>query len=115
MSGRENGDKGLWKGGAKRHKKVLRDNIQCIAKPTIPWPSLRNHRLGLKEEARISRSEYYAEWGHRVSETSILPAARPKREGRRSMCSSSVACAAAKGRESATAAIEKEVRIFATR
>ncbi len=35
MSGRGKGGKGLGKGGAKRHRKVLRDNIQGIAKPAI--------------------------------------------------------------------------------
>ena len=33
MSGRGKGGKGLGKGGAKRHRKVLRDNIQEITKP----------------------------------------------------------------------------------
>ncbi|XP_002720058.1 histone H4-like [Oryctolagus cuniculus] len=35
MSGRSKGGKGLGKGGAKRHCKVLRDNIQGITKPAI--------------------------------------------------------------------------------
>ena len=35
MSGRGKGGKGLEKGGAKRHRKVLRDNIQGITKPAI--------------------------------------------------------------------------------
>jgi len=35
MSGRGLGGKGLGKGGAKRHRKVLRDNIQGITKPAI--------------------------------------------------------------------------------
>ena len=34
-SGRGKGGKGLGKGGAKRHRKILRDNIQCITKPAI--------------------------------------------------------------------------------
>ncbi len=33
MSGK--GGKGLGKGGAKRHRKVLRDNIQGVTKPAI--------------------------------------------------------------------------------
>jgi histone H4 len=33
MSGRGKGGKGLGKGGAKRHLKVLRDNIQGVTKP----------------------------------------------------------------------------------
>jgi len=35
MSGRGKGGKGLGTGGAKRHRKVLRDNIQGITKPAI--------------------------------------------------------------------------------
>ncbi|VDK22946.1 unnamed protein product [Taenia asiatica] len=35
MSGLGKGGKGLGKGGAKRHRKVLRDNIQGITKPAI--------------------------------------------------------------------------------
>lgn len=35
VSGRGKGGKGLGKGGTKRHRKVLRDNIQGITKPAI--------------------------------------------------------------------------------
>lgn len=35
MSGRGKGGKGLGKGGAKRHRKVLRDNIAGVTKPAI--------------------------------------------------------------------------------
>ena len=35
MTGRGKGGKGLGKGGAKRHRKVLRDNIQYITKTNI--------------------------------------------------------------------------------
>eukprot|EP00924_Labyrinthula_sp_SR-Ha-C_P009796 maker-scaffold_117-snap-gene-0.16-mRNA-1 protein AED:0.11 eAED:0.11 QI:0/0/0.5/0.5/0/0/2/28/140 len=35
MSGRGKGGKGLGKGGTKRHRKILRDNIQGITKPAI--------------------------------------------------------------------------------
>ncbi|KAI5435791.1 hypothetical protein KIW84_022278 [Lathyrus oleraceus] len=35
ISRRGKGGKGLGKGGAKRHRKVLRDNIQGITKPAI--------------------------------------------------------------------------------
>ncbi len=35
MSGRGKGGKGLGKGGAKRHRKILRDNISGITKPAI--------------------------------------------------------------------------------
>ncbi len=42
MSGRGKGGKGLGKGGAKRHRKVLRDNIQGITKVCIRSPHLRS-------------------------------------------------------------------------
>ena len=35
MSGRGKGKKGLGKGGAKRHRKIMRDNIQGISKPAM--------------------------------------------------------------------------------
>jgi histone H4 len=35
MSTGGKGGKGLGKGGAKRHRKILRDNIQGITKPAI--------------------------------------------------------------------------------
>ena len=35
MSGRGGGGKGLGKGGTKRHRVILRDNIQGIAKGSI--------------------------------------------------------------------------------
>ena len=35
MSGRGKGGKGLGKGGAKRHRKVLRDNIQGITVSSV--------------------------------------------------------------------------------
>lgn len=40
MSGRGKGGKGLGKGGAKRHRKILRDNIQGITKPAIRTSTL---------------------------------------------------------------------------
>jgi len=35
FEGRGKGGKGLGKGGAKRHRKILRDNIEGITKPAI--------------------------------------------------------------------------------
>ncbi|XP_062557341.1 histone H4-like [Armigeres subalbatus] len=49
LTGRGKGGKGFGKGGAKRHRKVLRDNMQGIPKPAIR----RLARLG---------------WGKRISE-----------------------------------------------
>jgi hypothetical protein len=46
------GGKGLGKGGAKRHRKILRDNIQGITKPAIRRLARRG---GVK---RISASEF---------------------------------------------------------
>jgi len=38
MTGRGKGGKGLGKGGAKRHRKVLRDNIQASpSPPSVVW------------------------------------------------------------------------------
>jgi histone H4 len=47
------GGKGLGKGGAKRHRKILRDNIQGITKPAIRRLARRG---GVK---RISASKLY--------------------------------------------------------
>ena len=52
MSGPGKGSKGLGKGGAKRHRKILPDNIQDITKPSI-------HRLAHSVEVkRISGLVY---------------------------------------------------------
>jgi histone H3/H4 len=53
MSGRGKGDKGLGKGGAKRHRKVLRDKIQSITKPAI-------RRLALKVVLQHNKSDHVA-------------------------------------------------------
>ena len=46
MSGRGKGGKGLGKGGAKRHRKVLRDNIQgARALPALPGGLLRSRSV----------------------------------------------------------------------
>ena len=58
MSGRGKGGKGLGKGGAKRHRKVLRDNIQGITKPAIRRLERRGgvKRIsGLSEDPLIKR------------------------------------------------------------
>ena len=57
MTGRGKGGKGLGKGGAKRHRKVLRDNIQGITKPAIRRLARRGgvKRISglIYEEARV--------------------------------------------------------------
>ena len=45
MTGRGKGGKGLGKGGAKRHRKVLRDNIQVNITESITMYSLHNCRI----------------------------------------------------------------------
>ena len=52
MSARGKGGKGVGKGGAKRHRKIIRDNIQGITKPAIRRLARRG---GVK---RISGSIY---------------------------------------------------------
>jgi histone H4 len=52
MSGRGKGGKGLGKGGAKRHRKVLRDNIQGITKPAIRRLARRGGVKRIYEETR---------------------------------------------------------------
>ncbi|GBP92419.1 hypothetical protein EVAR_66815_1 [Eumeta japonica] len=59
MTGRGKGGKGLGKGGAKRHRKVLRDNIQGITKPAIRRPAGRREtyiRSDLRRDARSAES-----------------------------------------------------------
>ena len=54
------GGKGLGKGGAKRHRKILRDNIQGITKPAIRRLARRG---GVK---RISASKFWSQSLHQV-------------------------------------------------
>lgn len=67
MSGRGKGGKGLGKGGAKRHRKVLRDNIQGITKPAIRRLARRG---GVK---RISGLIYEVRHAPRSVRPTILP------------------------------------------
>ncbi|KAI6679273.1 hypothetical protein NL676_033154 [Syzygium grande] len=58
MSGRGKGGKGLDKGGAKRHRKVLRNNIQGIMKPGDraagpPWRGEADQRVDLRGDVRV--------------------------------------------------------------
>lgn len=61
MTGRGKGGKGLGKGGAKRHRKILRDNIQGITKPAIRRLARRG---GVK---RISASTWFLLGWHALS------------------------------------------------
>jgi histone H4 len=62
MSGRGKGGKGLGKGGAKRHRLVLRDNIQSVTKPAIRRLARRGgvKRLSglIYEETRATLKEF---------------------------------------------------------
>eukprot|EP00919_Chromeraceae_sp_WS-2016_P032960 GHVR01077924.1.p1 GENE.GHVR01077924.1~~GHVR01077924.1.p1 ORF type:complete len:104 (+),score=10.60 GHVR01077924.1:29-340(+) len=96
MSGRGKGGKGLGKGGAKRHRKVLRDNIQGITKPAIRRLARRGgvKRIasGIYEEIRgilkqflenvIRDSVTYCEHARRKTVTSLDVVYALKRQGR---------------------------------
>jgi len=56
MSGRGKGGKGLGKGGAKRHRKVLRDNIQGITVRRLVLALCAFRPTGLRPPPRICRS-----------------------------------------------------------
>ena len=96
ISGRGKGGKGLWKGGAKRHCKVLHDNIQGITKPVIRHLA---HQGGVKhisgliyEETRsvlkvflknvIRDSVTYTEHARRKSVTAMDVVYALKRQGK---------------------------------
>ncbi|KAJ0169105.1 hypothetical protein K1T71_015111 [Dendrolimus kikuchii] len=79
MTGRGKGGKGLGKGGAKRHRKVLRDNIQGITKPAI-----RQTRGVLKVflENVIRDAVTYTEHAKRKTVTAMDVVYALKRQGR---------------------------------
>lgn len=95
MSGRGKGEAGLGKGGAKRHRRLLRDQIQGVTKPAIRRLARRGgvKRIssGMYEETRailknflerlIRQGTTYAEHGRRstVSAADIVSAL--KRQG----------------------------------
>ena len=96
MSGRGKGGKGLGKGGAKRHRKILRDNIQGITKPAIRRLARRGgvKRISglIYEEVRsvlksflesvIRDSVTYTEHAKRKTVTSLDVVYALKRQGR---------------------------------
>ncbi|KAJ7767018.1 histone-fold-containing protein [Mycena maculata] len=104
MSGRGKGGKGLGKGGAKRHRKILRDNIQVLTSPLaegITKPAIRRlaRRGGVKrisgliyEETRgvlkiflenvIRDSVTYTEHAKRKTVTALDVVYALKRSGR---------------------------------
>ena len=96
MSGRGKGGKGLGKGGAKKHRKVLRDNIQGITKPDIRRLARRggNKRISglIYEETRgtlkvflqntINDAVIYTEHAKRKTVTALDVVYALKRQGR---------------------------------
>ncbi|RWQ95248.1 histone-fold-containing protein [Paecilomyces variotii] len=102
MTGRGKGGKGLGKGGAKRHRKILRDNIQGITKPAIRRLARRggvkrisaiaNRPLVIYEETRgvlksflesvIRDAVTYTEHAKRKTVTSLDVVYALKRQGR---------------------------------
>ncbi|XP_050095554.1 histone H3 isoform X2 [Anopheles aquasalis] len=98
MTGRGKGGKGLGKGGAKRHRKVLRDNIQGITKPAIRRLARRGgvKRISglIYEETRgvlkvflenvIRDAVTYTEHAKRKTVTAMDVVYALKRQGRRS-------------------------------
>nr|XP_014337071.1 PREDICTED: uncharacterized protein LOC102270329 isoform X1 [Bos mutus] len=101
MSGRGKGGKGLGKGGAKRHRKVLRDNIQGITKPAIRRLARRGgvKRISglIYEETRgvlkvflenvIRDAVTYTEHAKRKTVTAMDVVYALKRQGRRALTS----------------------------
>ena len=73
MSGRGKGGKGLGKGGAKRHRKILRDNIQGITKPAIRRLARRG---GVKRISGLIYEEY-----RRVLQAFFLLSAKRRPDG----------------------------------
>merc|ERR1712135_202533 len=81
MSGRGKGGKGLGKGGAKRHRKVLRDNIQGITKPAIRRLARRGV-LKVFLESVIRDAVTYTEHAKRKTVTAMDVVYALKRQGR---------------------------------
>ncbi|XP_063786342.1 uncharacterized protein LOC134934962 [Pseudophryne corroboree] len=104
MSGRGKGGKGLGKGGAKRHRKVLRDNIQGITKPAIRRLARRGgvKRISglIYEETRgvlkvflenvIRDAVTYTEHAKRKTVTAMDVVYALKRQGRRGPAASTI-------------------------
>ena len=97
MSGRGKGGKGLGKGGTKHHRKVLRDNIQGITKPSNPsscpqrwcqvylWSVLRGDTRGVLKvflENVIRDAVTYTEHAKRKTVTAMDVVYALKRQGR---------------------------------
>ena len=96
MSGRGKGGKGLGKGGAKRHRKVMKDTIGGITKPAIRRLARRGGvkrisaliyaevRTVLKSflESVVRDAVTYTEHAHRKTVTALDVVYALKRQGR---------------------------------
>ncbi|XP_029108276.1 uncharacterized protein LOC108926489 [Scleropages formosus] len=117
MSGRGKGGKGLGKGGAKRHRKVLRDNIQGITKPAIRRLARRGgvKRISglIYEETRgvlkvflenvIRDAVTYTEHAKRKTVTAMDVVYALKRQGRRTATARHRSCCIVMARTKQTA------------
>ena len=72
MSGRGKGGKGLGKGGAKRHRKVLRDNIQGITKPAIRRLARRGGVKRIASKRLVLRCRKQNKYNQRGGTTTCL-------------------------------------------
>jgi hypothetical protein len=81
MFGMGKGGKGLGKGGAKRHRKVLRDNIEGISRPAIRRLARRGgvKRLSglVYEETRTVLKDFLTDVSATPSPTRSTPIAGP--------------------------------------
>ncbi|KAJ7797437.1 hypothetical protein B0H13DRAFT_2168608 [Mycena leptocephala] len=92
MSGRGKGGKGLGKGGAKRHRKILRDNIQARHPSSRPRGGVKRISGLIYEETRgvlkiflenvIRDSVTYTEHAKRKTVTALDVVYALKRSGR---------------------------------
>ncbi|OAE31422.1 hypothetical protein AXG93_725s1110 [Marchantia polymorpha subsp. ruderalis] len=120
MSGRGKGGKGLGKGGAKRHRKVFRDNIQGITKPAIRRLARRGgvKRISglIYEETRgvlkiflenvIRDAVTYTEHARRKTVTAMDVVYALKRQGRTLCCAPLVSAHICDSNSAATLALE---------
>ncbi|KAK7025815.1 histone-fold-containing protein [Favolaschia claudopus] len=82
MSGRGKGGRGLGIGGAKRHRKVLRDTIQSITKPDIRRLARRGGVKRMFLENVIRDSVMYTDHAKRKTVTALDVVYALKRSGR---------------------------------
>ncbi|KAI5432657.1 hypothetical protein KIW84_020093 [Lathyrus oleraceus] len=81
MAGRGKGMKGLGKGGAMRHRRVLRDNIRGITKPAIRRLARRGGVKRINERV-IRDAVAYTEHARRKTVTAMDVVHALKRQGK---------------------------------